>query len=90
MRKQEDSMPIHSRITCLQIEKYRSISERVTINFPENTPVVLVGENNAGKSNIVRALELVLGEMWPGSRQPDDHDFWNRTPIMDQYVFRSI
>ena len=26
----------------------------------------------------MRALELVLGESWPGSFQPEDHDFFDR------------
>ncbi|MDW8026669.1 MAG: AAA family ATPase, partial [Armatimonadota bacterium] len=50
------------------------------IRFPEKVPIILVGENNAGKSNIVRALEIILGETWPGSKEPEDHDFWNRNP----------
>jgi len=41
---------------------------------------VLLGPNNAGKSNIVRALDLLLGELWPGSRNPEDHDYWGRDP----------
>jgi len=67
-----------AKITSLSIKGYRSIRDTVEITFPENAPVVLVGENNAGKSNIVKALEIVLREMWPGSREPEDHDFWNR------------
>ncbi|HWP91682.1 MAG TPA: AAA family ATPase [Thermodesulfobacteriota bacterium] len=67
-----------ARINKLTISGYRSIKDEIEITFPENSPVVLVGENNSGKSNIVRALDLVLGELWPGSREPEDHDFWNR------------
>jgi putative ATP-dependent endonuclease of OLD family len=69
-----------ARVTELTIKGYRSIKDKITIRFPKNTPVVLVGENNAGKSNIVRALDLVLGEFWPGNREPDDHEFWDREP----------
>ncbi|MEM2111791.1 MAG: AAA family ATPase [Candidatus Bathyarchaeia archaeon] len=87
-------MTTHSRITRLQIEKYRSISESISIDFPEDLPLILVGENNCGKSNIVRSLELILGEQWPGSRKPDDHDFWNRTtengPINKQVSLKGI
>jgi putative ATP-dependent endonuclease of OLD family len=39
----------------------------------------LLGENNAGKSNVLRALSLVLGEVWPGSHQPEDHEFYDRS-----------
>ena len=52
------------------------MKDQICIHFPEKTPVVLVGENNAGKSNIVRALDLILGEMWPKTREPEDHEFW--------------
>ncbi len=67
-----------ARITSLRIKGYRSIREPVEVSFPRNQPVVLVGENNAGKSNIVRALNLVLGPFWPGNHDPDDHEFFGR------------
>lgn len=41
-------------------------------------PLVLVGENNAGKFNIVRALDLLCGEMWPSSHAPEDNEFYRR------------
>jgi putative ATP-dependent endonuclease of OLD family len=69
-----------ARIHKLTIEGYRSIGERIEIVFPPGQPVVLVGENNAGKSNIVRALELVLGPFWPGNHEPEDHEFFGRNP----------
>ena len=50
-----------ARITKLRISGYRSIGDPIEVHFPQNAPVILVGENNAGKSNIVRALNLVLG-----------------------------
>ena len=68
------------KITYLEIENYRSIKDSIRINFPTKQPLVLVGENNSGKSNIVRALNLVLGEVWPGSHMPEQHEFWGRTP----------
>ncbi len=67
-----------ARITYLRVQGYRSIGERIELAFPENQPLVLVGENNAGKSNIVRALNLVLGPFWPGSHDPEDHEFFER------------
>lgn len=48
------------------------------VRFPEGVPLVLLGENNVGKSNVVRALDLVLGERWPGTWDPEDHDFHQR------------
>jgi putative ATP-dependent endonuclease of OLD family len=66
------------RVTKLSIRNYKSIHERVDLVFPRSGPLVIVGPNNTGKSNLMRALELVLGESWPGSYQPDDHDFYGR------------
>ena len=70
-----------ARIAKVIIKNYRSVgSKPVEFSFPENRPVVLIGENNAGKSNIVKAIELVMGEFWPGSHKPDDHEFFGRSP----------
>ena len=66
------------RLSRLWISNYRSIGAPVQIAFPVDTPVVLVGENNTGKSNIVRALDLVLGPSWPASHDPDDNEFHER------------
>jgi putative ATP-dependent endonuclease of OLD family len=68
------------RLTELRIRGYRSIKDECAISFPEDAPLVLIGENNAGKSNVVKALDVILGEMWPASREPEDHDFWDRDP----------
>ncbi len=67
------------RVTELLITGYRSINEEIRISFPPGIPVVLVGENNAGKSNIVRALDLVIGESYPGSHEPEDHELHGRS-----------
>lgn len=66
------------RIRSLQVSGYRSVRDDLLLTFPENMPIVLVGENNSGKSNIVRALDLILGESFPGSHSPDDHEFFGR------------
>ena len=73
-----------ARLSRLSAKGYRSIGERLDITFPEGRPLVLVGENNAGKSNIVRALNLMLGRsphraitnrritnFWPRLFEPD-------------------
>lgn len=67
-------------VTKLKVSCYRSINDAIAIEIPKDKPLVLFGENNAGKSNIIRALDLILGESWPGSHQPEDHEFWNRVP----------
>lgn len=67
------------RIRQLRVKNLRSVGqEPVIVNFPENGPLVLLGENNAGKSNITRALDMLFGETWPGSRRLEEHDFHGR------------
>src|SRR5690349_2893913 len=67
-----------ARVLGLRIENFRSTGEHVVVRFPVNKPVVLLGQNNAGKSNIIKALDLILGQTWPGSHEPDDHEFFDR------------
>lgn len=69
-------------LTSIQIRNYRSIPEMV-LRMPTDVPLVIVGENNAGKSNLCSAVELVLGEFWPGNYDPEDHEFWNRDRSLD-------
>jgi putative ATP-dependent endonuclease of the OLD family len=68
------------RVKQVTIENYRSIQDQVVIDFPENCPVILVGENNAGKSNIIRAVDLIFGEFHPKYKDLDDFDHFNRDP----------
>jgi len=66
------------RIEALGIKGYRSIDGLIRIRFPKTDPLVIFGENNAGKSNILRALDLIFGESWPGNYKPEDHEFFGR------------
>lgn len=59
-------------IRHITIENYRSIKR---VDIPVNDMLALVGPNNAGKTNILSALNLVLGEKWP-SRQSLDSSDW--------------
>lgn len=69
-----------AKLLSLTIENFRSIAEQVVIRFPENQPVVLIGENNSGKSNIIKSIDILFGELWPGSKGTDDHEHWDRNP----------
>jgi putative ATP-dependent endonuclease of OLD family len=73
-------LPAGPQIRKIRIKNYRSIEDWIEIAVPTTTgaPLVLIGENNAGKSNILRALTLVLGERWPGSHNPEDHEAYGR------------
>src|SRR5262249_21005728 len=66
----------------MRLRNFRSIGEWVQVDFPETGPLVLIGENNAGKSNLVHALELVLGEYWPGNFHPEDHECFRRDRLV--------
>lgn len=67
------------RIETISIRNLRSIgNDRVHLDFPAEGALVLLGENNAGKSNITRGLEVLLGDQWPGSRRMEEHDFHGR------------
>jgi putative ATP-dependent endonuclease of OLD family len=68
-----------ARLNSLTIENYRSIQEQVTLNLPVGTPTILLGENNAGKSNIIRALDLMFGEFHPKYKKLEDYDHHNRS-----------
>lgn len=67
------------RLKKITIENFRSIGEEpVEIEFPVEYPTILLGENNAGKSNIIRAIELMFGEYHPKYKKLDNYDHFNR------------
>jgi len=68
------------RLKQITIEGFRSIGEQLVIIFPENQPVVFIGENNTGKTNIIRAIELMFGEFHPKYKKLEDYDHYNRNP----------
>lgn len=63
------------RIKCVHIENFRSIK---LLDFAPSNYCVLIGENNAGKSNILKAINLVLGEAWPSERSFSEEDFYRQ------------
>jgi len=68
-----------AELATLKISKFRSI-EDATIVFPPGMPVVLFGQNNAGKSNIIRALNIIMGEQYPKTITLDESDYFLRDP----------
>jgi len=68
------------RLIRIRIENYRSVK---FLNFQPGMLCALVGENNAGKSNILRALNLILGESWPSERMFSEEDFFNHDTSQD-------
>lgn len=65
------------KITSISIENFRSIKNE-TIQFPENGILALVGPNNAGKSNILRAIDNLLGDSWFSGDRAELNDFYQR------------
>ena len=57
----------------LQVRNFRGI-KKATPLFPDH--VVLIGDNNTGKSTVLEAIDLVLGPDRLSRRSPiDEHDF---------------
>ncbi|MEY4126207.1 MAG: hypothetical protein RL737_396 [Bacteroidota bacterium] len=78
------------RLKQISIEGFRSIGEQIVINFPVNKPVVLIGENNSGKSNIIRAIELMFGEFHPKYKKLDDYDHYKRDTNNEVIIETSV
>lgn len=53
---------------------YRSLKQ-ISIRL-EKGKNVLVGKNNSGKSNIIKGLEILVGERFPSSHNITDNDFY--------------
>ncbi len=68
------------RISKVHIQHYRSIKE---LTFEPSSYCVLIGENNAGKSNILKAMNLVLSDIWPSERNFSEEDFHNKDTSKD-------
>lgn len=70
------------------INNYRSIKE-LSLKF-EKGKNIIVGKNNSGKSNIIRAIDLILGEnspTWHKSDNITENDFFNGNVDNDIYIF---
>jgi len=77
------------RITRIHIENFRSIKE---LDLYPADYRILIGPNNSGKSNILAALNLVLGEAWPTDRSftlEDFHRYDTQHDIVIQVYFDS-
>ncbi len=77
------------RIERVSIQNWRSIKD---VEFCPADISVLVGANNAGKTNILSAINFLLGEKWPMPANLSDTDFFQasrRFPIRIQLSFSS-
>lgn len=63
------------RISSLRIQNFRNFRELDLVDLPRS--LIVLGENNSGKSNLLRALQLVLDPSLPDrARQLERNDFW--------------
>lgn len=67
------------KLKTVEIENYRSIKE-LSFEFPASGLLVLVGANNAGKSNIIRAIDALCGDAWYGREKVEPYDHYLRDP----------
>jgi predicted ATP-dependent endonuclease of OLD family len=75
-------------LSKIYIENYRSIKE-LGLVF-ESGKNVIVGKNNSGKSNIIKAIDLVLGEKsptWNRSNNITENDFYEGDISQDIFIW---
>ena len=61
-------------ISKLFVQNYRSLQQAVVRFEPGKN--VIVGKNNSGKSNIIRAIEILIGEKFPTYLKFTDNDYF--------------
>lgn len=75
-------------LSRLRIKNFRSVKE-LDIAFKKGKNII-VGKNNAGKSNIVKAIDILLGETSPTFQRADnisEIDFYNGEKQNDILLF---
>ena len=87
IRKAEDRASIKRFISGITPDGGTQIAPALTEAYQRILPqtavykhIVLLtdGENNSGKSNIIRAIEMLFGEYHPKFKKLEDHDHYNR------------
>ena len=56
------------------------------MDFLPSELCALIGGNNTGKSNILKALNLVLGDSWPSTRSISEEDFFGYDTSEDMVI----
>lgn len=74
-----------ARLRRVRIQNFRSIGPNgIDIELP--LLCALVGENNSGKSNIVAALNKLLGPTYPTIQSFNTDDYFRRDSSNDPYI----
>jgi len=69
------------RIEYIKIKNFKSIKDEITVKLSPNKTVI-VGQNNAGKTNIITALDILFGERYPTYYPLEERDFFDpREPL---------
>ncbi|WNO53175.1 ATP-dependent nuclease [Stakelama saccharophila] len=71
------------KITRVVIRNWRSVKD---IDFYPEDITVLVGPNNAGKTNIMSAINFLMGDRWPMPANLNDQDFYLGDRKRDIYI----
>lgn len=67
-------------VKTLYLKNYRCFGDKpVKIEFSKTGLSALIGPNNVGKSTVLKALDILLGDKWP-SGQFNEDDFHNCNP----------
>lgn len=73
------------KIKKVIIRNFRSIKD---LEFNVSNYNVFIGENNSGKTNILKALKLILSDSWLSEKSFSDDDFYNKN--MDNEIFIQV
>ncbi|WP_447973910.1 ATP-dependent nuclease [Nitrospira sp. Kam-Ns4a] len=84
-----------TRLTRLRVRNYRSLAD---VDVPLESLSAFVGPNGSGKTSLLRALDVVLGEAWPSMRSfripqdftnfETDRDIEIRVEFDPPYIYR--
>ena len=75
-------------LSRLKVKNYRSIKD-LDLKFSPGKNII-VGKNNGGKSNIIKAIDLILGENSPDYAKSDNvakNDFYNNGTNFSDEIF---
>jgi len=73
------------RLERIIIKNFRSI-KHLDFTFPESNLLILVGPNNAGKSNIMRAINNILGLEWWTNNKIEQYDYYARNKQNEIFI----
>ena len=78
-----DLYPLSMKITRVIIQNWRSVKDA---DFAPSDMTVLVGANNAGKTNILSAINFLLGDRWPMPANLLDSDYYLNDRQRDIFI----